>query len=368
MVEIMKRISLQEGNPAVANEWDYDANYPLKPEDVALHSNKRVKWICPKGHRYEVAINHRTDKNKPTRCPYCAHEKPWLGENDLATLRPELIKEWDYIENKKLGLSPQSVMVNSNKSAYWICAKGHKWRAVIQSRAKNNNGCPYCAGQKAIKNENDLETLRPDLIKEWDFDLNKNEPYEYKIQSNKKVWWKCLKGHPSYQKTICDKTKGQGCPVCANQKVIQGINDLATTNPELIREWNYEKNEKLGVGIYSVSKGSDKKVWWICNRGHEYQAFIYSRTGKRKSGCPICNNYFKVSLSETIIAYYVKKCFSGTKVSYRPDWMKGKEIDIYVPELNLAIEYDGQFFHQNLERYRKKSSDTRTWFRTHSLS
>lgn len=56
-----------------------------------------------------------------------------------------------------------------------------------------------------------------------------------------KIWWKCEKGH-NYQAIVSNKVNQQTkCPYCANKKIIIGFNDLATTNPELLEEWDYEK-------------------------------------------------------------------------------------------------------------------------------
>lgn len=62
-------------------------------------------------------------------------------------------------------------------------------------------------------------------------------------------------------------------------------NDLQTTNPDLIKEWNYEKNSPIYP--YMVKKGSNNKIWWKCEKGHEWQAEISARTSG-KSGCPYC--------------------------------------------------------------------------------
>ena len=61
--------------------------------------------------------------------------------------------------------------------------------------------------------------------------------------SNKKVWWKCSKGH-EWEAVISSRTgSDRGCPICANQKVLKGYNDLATIFPEFLPEWNYKKNK-----------------------------------------------------------------------------------------------------------------------------
>ena len=75
-----------------------------------------------------------------------------------------------------------------------------------------------------------------------------------------------------------------GCPVCANRMVLAGVNDLATINPELARQWHPTKNGDLTPR--DVLAGSRRKVWWICDQGHEWQADVSSRN--HGTGCPVC--------------------------------------------------------------------------------
>lgn len=64
-------------------------------------------------------------------------------------------------------------------------------------------------------------------------------------------------------------------------------NAMLKVKPELFYEWDFEKNDKLGIDIYKVTKGSSKKVWWICSKcDSSYDTTITNRTnGKR---CPYC--------------------------------------------------------------------------------
>ena len=101
-----------------------------------------------------------------------------------------------------------------------------------------------------------------------------------------KVWWRCEKGH-SWQATIASRTSGCGCPVCANRKILPGFNDLATTHPALAAEWHPTKNGDLTP--QKISYGYDKKVWWRCTNGHEWQAAPKTRV-RMGAGCPICAN------------------------------------------------------------------------------
>ena len=126
-------------------------------------------------------------------------------------------------------------------------------------------GCPYCANQK-VCTENSLATCFPELIPEWHPTKNRNKtPYNTIAKSNKKVWWLCEKGH-EWTAVIHSRANGTKCPYCANQKVCTE-NSLATCFPELIPEWHPTKNRNKTP--YNTIAKSNKKVWWLCEKGHE---------------------------------------------------------------------------------------------------
>ena len=122
--------------------------------------------------------------------------------------------------------------------------------------------------------------------------LIKQEKNENEILNNvsnasrKKVWWICPKGH-EWKNTISHRSNGQSCPYCSNSKVVSGTNDLASLRPELLEEWNYDKNKDYNPN--ELSEHSGKKIWWICSKGHEWEARICDRN-RRNSKCPHCKN------------------------------------------------------------------------------
>lgn len=280
---ITKKISLAQAFPNLLNEWDYERNISINPNEISYGSGKKVFWICKKNHRYECTIHNRTKKNKPRGCPYCAGKKAIRGENDLFTLRPQLKKEWDFECNKDI--NPYEITIGSHKLVGWICNKGHKYNATIYNRTKEKNtGCPYCSGRLPILGETDLNTVNPKLSSEWDYEKNKLRPTDYTSGSTQKVWWKCKKGH-SYEATIASRGSGSGCPYCSGRLPIKGSNDLLTMMPELAEEWDYEFNENLMPEDVSIS--SDKKVGWICKKGHKYVTAVKVRASL-KCNCPYC--------------------------------------------------------------------------------
>ena len=84
-----------------------------------------------------------------------------------------------------------------------------------------------------------------DLISFWNFEKNKDINVEkLTLKSNKKVWWKCSKGH-EWQANIYNMSSSRQCPFCSNRKILVGFNDLATRYPNLAKEWDYTKNKGL---------------------------------------------------------------------------------------------------------------------------
>lgn len=142
---------------------------------------------------------------------------------------------------------------------------------------------------RLVKGENDLATVNPVLAKEWHPTKNRNlNPEDVTSGSSKEVWWLCPKGH-SYSMVINQRTKrGYGCPYCSGRRALKGINDLATTNPDLAKEWNYDKN--IDLTPCDVTAGSRKKVWWRCEKGHAYEQLIIKRTNRGYS-CPYCSGH-----------------------------------------------------------------------------
>ena len=108
----------------------------------------------------------------------------------------------------------------------------------------------------------------------------------FTANSNKKVWWKCIKGH-EWEAIIANRNKGKKCPYCSNQKLLKGYNDLETKNPILSKYWNYKKNNDLKP--YDFFPNSHIKVWWKCpDCGKEWKAKI-SDMNRKENKCSICS-------------------------------------------------------------------------------
>ncbi len=267
--------------PELAQQWHPSQNAPLTPSQVTRGSHRLVWWRCEKGHEWRAAIKSRADGSG---CPVCAGRKLLAGENDLATISPELASQWHPVKNGTL--QPDMVLATTMHRVWWRCEKGHEWQAKVKDRM-DGRGCPVCCGQKVAAGVNDLESIYPLIAAQWHPIKNGNrKPQEISASSSKRVWWRCELGH-EWQANVSSRTLEQtGCPYCANRKVLAGFNDLATQEPKIAQQWHPTLNGSLMPE--QVTAGSKRKVWWICPEGHVWKAVVFSRTGSRKTGCPVC--------------------------------------------------------------------------------
>ena len=375
--------------PEIAKEWHPTKNGDLKPYEVAAKANKRVWWYLPYDDpvtgkhfdfEWESYINNRVKQN--LGCPYLSSKAVWSGYNDLETLYPEIAKEWHPTKNGDL--QPSKIMPMSHRKVWWYLSYDDpetgkhfdfEWQCSIVNRVKKKFNCPYISGHAVWRGYNDLETLYPEIAKEWNFTKNGDlKPYEVTAKTNKRVWWhlpyddpvtgrhfdfewsativervvsKCgcpyISGHrvwkgyndlqtvhpeiakdwhptkngdisPSYvyceskkkywwylsyddpvtgkqfdfewRQSIMLRNRNKGnCPYLSGDRVWKGYNDLETFSPEIAEEWNATKNKNKLPSMYC--KFSNAKVWWKCKNNHEWRASIISRTNLG-SGCPDC--------------------------------------------------------------------------------
>ncbi len=254
------KLPLSVTHPELAKEadgWD--------PSEKSKGQKDLVFWRCFKGHKWKSRINSRT--NRKSGCPYCSNNKVWAGFNDIATTHPE-------IASTILDADPRKLSAGSEKVVSWKCSVGHIFSLQVQKRIGRNYGCPYCSNSKVLVGFNDFETKHPEIAKEadgWD---------PKTVLGGSAVFrdWKCQKGHKYRAKVSSRDASNSGCPYCANQQVLRGFNDLATTNPELITQADGWDPSKVISGKSQVN--------WICPSGHRTKASIDKR--KSGSGCRVC--------------------------------------------------------------------------------
>ena len=264
----------------VSNEWHPMKNKGLQPDQFSSGSGKKVWWQCNKGHEWEAQIRSRY---MGINCPLCNGRLP-SSKRNLKVLYPQLAKEWFLPKN--ISLTPTDVTPGSAKKVWWQCDKNHQWEATIASRAKGSN-CPECVGKKVGK-DNNLLFKFPKIAKEWHSTKNRSlTPKDITSGSNKRVWWKCIKGHEWEARIASRAINKTNCPECLGRKAGKD-NNLQFIYPKVAKEWHPTKNKTLTPK--DITARSSKKVWWICKNGHEWLSVIRFRT-QRGTGCPVCSGH-----------------------------------------------------------------------------
>ncbi len=254
--------------------WDFHKNKE-DPSKIRKNDKRKFWWKCLSGHIIFVSANRMSYGNYS--CIICK-----IGNSSFGNCFPELLKEFNYSKNT---VSPYEICKYSHLKIWWKCKNGHEWKSILKHRTLGKHNCPYCCNQKVTEN-NCLSTKYPYILKEFDFDKNILKPNEIIAGSGRKIWWKCEKNH-SWQDRIYNRIKKNpcGCPYCSNKKT-NIENCIKTTNPEIIKEWHI-KNQ---ISSESITAGSNKKVWWECEKKHEWLQSPHNRirNGKLIYGCPIC--------------------------------------------------------------------------------
>ena len=161
------------------------------------------------------------------------------------------------------------------------------------------------------KDKKPLSETHPELAKEahgWD-------PKTIVAGSAKRLEWKCSQGHLWKTSSSHRSRSKSNCPVCSNQKILSGFNDLATTHPAIAQEAYGWDPKKIGAG-------SAKKLEWKCSQGHLWTSSVTNRS--RGTGCPVCRNQKTLSgfndlatthpeLAKEAHGWDPKKVVAGTK-------------------------------------------------------
>lgn len=207
---------------------------------------------------------------------------------------------------------------------------------------------------------NDFETFcrlngREDLLDEYDTDKNPKSIDMISAHAIDTVWWKCNKCGYEWSTPIKSRTctrTNTGCPRCRaiagkGVQLFKGVNDFETWCTQNSRQDILDSvapDSPIKPSEISA-KSSRQKLKFICKYcGSEYWTTPYIRT--MSNGCPHCNKS-GVSFPELAIYYAMSELFNSVHHKYRFTYNgHNLEFDIYIEDINLAIEFDGAYWHR----------------------
>lgn len=238
----------------------------------SITSKKKVNRIC----KDKCCIHKSTPiiKNfvfQSSNCKYCMKSgKKYVCKCQcVLTTHPELCKEIDMSKHTIKELEETSY--GSHKLFNFRCTNTdikcdcHRWTTTFNHRTGiNKTNCPYCSNNKVCIH-NSLKVLYPELMKEWNFEKNNEDPSTLSKHSNKIVWWKCPLNNCSYKASIDSRTvRLTQCKICTNtssmeqiaHKILNKLNIRYSTN----KKYEDCKNIKcLPFDIYLESDNKDTK-------------------------------------------------------------------------------------------------------------
>lgn len=281
--------------PLLARQWHPTKNGDLTPFDVVYNSGTRVWWLCERGHEWKQGVRRRSNGSP---CPGCRkspalvraayrdleRESRCLEVLSFARTRPSMAGSFHNELNGQLTAS--DLDASSLDRVWWACEKGHSWQESPLARARWRR-CPTCMAEGPAPRRS-LAAAYPSLVSQWHPTKNGDiTPRMVSAGSMDKAWWVCEQSH-GWQASIKGRTAGKGCPTCwhARRSAPKPGRSLAEQRPDLAAQWHPTKNGILTPG--DVACASDKRVWWMCEQGHEWQASVIAQARKKKSckGCP----------------------------------------------------------------------------------
>ena len=266
-------------NPRLTTEWNYKKNSNLRPEMVTHSNNTKVWWICKNGHEWKATVGNRS---YGTNCPICQQGlNVSLPEKMIYFYIKRILK--DSLENYKpiwIGRSELDIFIPSLKQG--IEYDGQYWhKETERDKVKN---------QKCLRNNVKLIRIRePECQK-----LN-DTSVDYYVKSRKLV---DIISAVQFIIDYINRTNKTSFKLKFDlEEDLKNIykfleftkeeNSLLKINPELAKDWNYNRNGNLSPD--NITYNSNKKVWWICKNGHEWLTTVESRN-RDKHGCPFCTN------------------------------------------------------------------------------
>lgn len=275
---------------------------------VYINNRQKLKFICPNGHEHYITWNKWY--NRGDRCGLCSVRKK---------------KSIDFII-KQFALEGYKVLddryINSSTKIHYICPNGHA-HSTSWDKWKQGDRCAVCAGNAKLSTYDISNALSVEGYKLL------SDTY---VNSHENITALCPEGH-TWEFSWSNWKSGNRCIYCSGK-------DKKTI--EFLRTAFKKEGHTLLTNLYNNGFHS---LECMCPEGHRYEiSWNGWRQGQR---CPKCR-LSGVSNNESIIAMFLRdEC--GLEVIVRDrDIIKPYELDIVIPNIKLAIEYCGLYWHSEL--------------------
>ncbi|WP_411701017.1 zinc-ribbon domain-containing protein [Conyzicola sp.] len=248
------------------------------------------QFTCDDDHTFDylppaVLPNTMTPTMYTPTCGRCTARRVRPGDNDLQTANPTAAAQFDTLRNG--GLTAAEVAVNSSTNHMWLCPKGHSHEVSPSKKTLPSYRCPVCSNRTIRAGENCLLTTHPEKAAMWAEGWSeRRSPSALSAGSNELADWRCPEGHIFFARPWELTSGKKGCNICTRERGIDTRTSLTATHPLIARFWHPVLNGSLTAE--HVTHGERRKVWWLCDEGHEH----HSRIDKITLGqqCSVCSS------------------------------------------------------------------------------
>jgi hypothetical protein len=220
---------------------------------------------------------------------------------------------------------------NTKTKMEWECREGHTWLATLNDIKYSDSWCPFCSKCR----------LADGLAASIQIALNRggrclSDTY---VNNSTRMEWECKCGHV-WGAMFRDVSSGKWCKKCALRSMVDKIRikDGLECAKKIAKD-------RGGLCLSSVFHKTHDRLEWECQFKHIWHASLHCVKDAR-SWCPECKNF----KTQNRLKHLIQEVLNDLKIisNFRGfDWLvcqsgAKQEIDIWAPELKLAIEYDGE--------------------------
>jgi very-short-patch-repair endonuclease len=262
------------------------------------------EWKCSLGHRWSTTARNI---QKGCWCPKC-------GGYDKKSL-----EFYDNIARGRGGRCLSTEYFGANAIYEWRCSSGHEWKTTANS-VQRGTWCSACAGL----DKKDMGWVRRLASGHEGSCLST----QY-IDALSKYEWECKEGH-RWTATASHVQQGTWCPICGgrNRKDLEWLRGMALS----------QGGKCLSIEYINSAASYD----WECQKGHRWAT--PASNIQQGHWCPYCTNRkskLEIELFEVVRLQH-PDALNRVRGLLRN---KRFELDIYIPSLKKAIEFDGDYHH-----------------------
>lgn len=210
-----------------------------------------------------------------------------------------------------------------------LCSKPTKWTNKL-NQGYRDYCSNYCATHHTVRNEQIVET-RKNNNKTWfpNGVISREDGREDYIKRN---------GHDYLYN---DKDYKERCKIAANERILNKYS-------EIIKSKNCTLVDYSAL-IYTCRCNICNNVFKITNQG------LKLRLNNNSPLCTYCNPASGITSDSEKSLYNFIKTICPTAEHNNRSILNGKELDVYIKELNLAFEFDGKYWHADPRLYNETS-------------